>query len=322
MPQRFDWQAYVQMNNLNFNDKYKAENHYLVFGKQHQLLSTSNLPINFNINTYEHNLHNPTELDIKTHFLKNNRNNINILPSNFEPQQYLRSNPDLNMCNKNNSEITEHFLNYGIFENRDINTNILKYKKKILLLCHIGNIDTFKKMEHYIVNALLSNSCDHHIHVVLNIVCTLQPIDKDYIRHKFPTCEIKINNDFGFDIGGFFLYLKYCKDNNITYDYIIKIHTKTDDNERNKLIKPLLGSVNRIKLMFEMLDDDNIGLIGSKECMFYNYDKLSQNNQNHLISLMNKFELNISYNRMIQFVGGTVFLIRFHILQNMYSNYD
>lgn len=325
LPHNFDWNAYVYMNNLNFNNKYKAENHYLTFGRENQLLSTSNLPINFSTKIYvknNRNLHNYTDMDIKKHFLQNNRNNINILPTNFDPQQYLRTNPDLELKGKNNDEITEHFLNYGIFENRDINTNILKYKKKVLLLCHIGNINTFKKMEHYITNAIDSNTFDHHIHVVLNVVDTLQPIDKQYIKFKFPTCEVRINKDFGFDIGGFFLYLKYCKEENITYDYVIKIHTKTDDSERNKLIQPLLGSVNRIKLMFDMLNDNEIGLIGSKECMFYNYDKLSQNNQNHVTQLMNKFKLTISYNRMIQFVGGTVFLIRFSILQNIFSDYN
>jgi len=250
------------------------------------------------------------------------RHPLNILPSNFDPEQYLLCNPDLQFQIKNHNEITQHFLNYGQFENRDIVPNVQKYNKKILLLCHIGNIITFKKMEHYINNAIKSNTFEHHIHIVLNIISTFQPIDIEYIRFKFPTCEIRVNDDVGFDIGSFFLYLKYCKDENITYDYVIKIHTKSDDNERDKLIKPLLGSVNRIKLMFDMLNDTEIGLIGSKECMFYNHDKLAKNNKNHLIQLMNKFNLNISHNKMIRFVGGTVFLIRFNILQNMFNDYD
>ena len=56
--------------------------------------------------------------------------------------------------------------------------------------------------------------------------------------------------------------------------------------------------------------------------MFYNYDKLAVHNQNHLIYLMKKFNLNISYHRMIQFTGGTVFWIRFNILKDIFFGHD
>ena len=67
----------------------------------------------------------------------------------------------------------------------------------------------------------------------------------------------------------------------------------------------------------DILNNEKIGLIGSKKCMFYNYDKLAVHNQNHLLYLMKKFNMNVSYHRMIQFTGGTVFWIRFSILKDI-----
>ena len=319
---RFDWKIYVEMNNLQFSDKYSAEYHYLTFGKKNKLLSSIMLPRHFSYDLYIKE--NPTYVhmkksDVLKQYLLSSENNA-ILPSHFNTKHYEHANPDLKF--KNSDEATNHFMNYGIYENRDINSPQIKYGKIILLLCHIGDINVFMKMEHYILNAIEASTSNIVFKIVLNVVNTLPDKDKEYINRKYADHEIRYNDNFGFDIGSFFLYLKKCRNENITYDYIIKIHTKTSDIERDNLIKPLLGSVNRIKLIIDMLSNEKIGLIGSKKCMYYNYDKLAAQNQNWLVYLLQKYNINISYNRMVQFIGGTVFFVKFSIIQDLFSSHD
>lgn len=318
----FNWKLYVDLNELSISNKYEAENHYLTFGKEANLLTSELIPLNFDIQKYVKNnpsLKGLSDIRILKHYVQNINNQGLLLPSGFNAKEYLDTNPDLNITDKH---ATNHFINYGIYENRETKIKPVLFSKKILVLCHIGNIITFKKMEHYIQNAIDASDENCKIHVVFNIINTIDEIDKKYIETKYPDSEIKVNDNFGFDIGSFFMYLKKCKELNIDYDYIFKIHTKTSDIERENLIKPLLGSINRIKLIIEMLNNNKIGLIGSKRCMYYNYDKLSIHNQNHLIYLLNKYNLDIPHHKMVQFIGGTIFCIRFDILKHVFWKYN
>lgn len=325
LPMRFDWRLYVQLNNLSFTDKYDAEYHWLTFGKKNKLLSSDMLPSTFDATDYAKK-HVPllklTDIQLMKHYLQNHSFDT-LLVDSFVPNEYIKANPDLDhLSNKSDEIIMKHFMDFGIFENRYHSVQKTSCYKKILLLCHVGNITTFKKMEQYIQNAIDSNTIYIRFDVVLNVVNTLSESDLEYIRSHFPTLDIRVNPDFGFDIGGFFLYLKKCKDGKIKYDYVIKIHTKTSDVEREKLIKPLLGSVNRIHYIVDLFNNESTGLIGSQDCMFYNHEKLAVHNFNHLSYLIKKFDLNISPQQIIQFVGGTMFWIRFSILEKIFFNYN
>ena len=328
LPPRFDWNMYIKLNNLQFSSKYESEYHYLTFGKKSGLLSMDLLPLTFDINMYSrsNNLLNVSNIEIIKHYFNhNNAINSSILDT-FVAQDYISINPDLTILNeKSDEEVKKHFINYGIFENRLCAIQKVNFSKKILLMCHVGNVDVFKKIEQYINNAIDSNCDKYNFHVVINIINTLLEEDINYIVGKYSRnkcVEIKINRDFGFDIGSFFLYLKKCKQENITFDYIIKIHTKTSDEERNKLIKPILGSVNRIHCILELFEHETIGLVGSQNCMFYNHDKLAIHNFNHLSYLIKKYGLNISSQKIVQFIGGTVFWLRFSILQKYFFNHN
>lgn len=320
----FNWKIYIEMNNLQINSKYEAENHYLTFGIDNKLLSTKSLPALFDYDLYlfeKPNIKDMKTSDIIKPYLLSDTNKV-MLPNNYNSKEYASANPDLKLGDKSDEYITKHFINYGIFEKRDIALSQIKYYKTILLICHIGDIKVFKKMEHYIQNAINSQTNVIRFKIVLNVINTLLEIDKQYINNKYIDYEIIYNDNFGFDIGSFFLYLKKCKENNITFDYIVKLHTKTSDIERDNLIKPILGSVNRIRLIIDMLDNEKIGLVGSKRCMFYNYNKLALQNQNWLYYLIKKYDINLSSSKMVQFVGGTIFFIRFSILNNLFSKHN
>ena len=324
----FDWNLYCILNELDFNNKYQSEYHYIKYGKDKNLLTSELLPPNFNVENYikcnpELNLLH--KLDAIKHFIKYDRDNYNyiMLPPKFNCEDYLKLNPDIKMQNNpSEKEIINHFIKQGIYENKLCNIVKLNYKKRILCICHNGNTDVFKKIEKYIENLMSLNSFDVEITLFINTINTIKEEEIEYIKKKYPYAKNIITNNFGFDIGSFFTILNICKHNNYDFDYVIKIHTKTSDVEREKLINPLLGSINRIKIILDILNNDNIGLIGSSSTIFYNYDKLSIHNENHLKYLLKKYKISKNYNETIQFIGGTMFWIKYDVLKKMFWDCD
>ena len=324
----FDWNLYCILNELDFKNKYQAEYHYIKYGKNMNLLTSELLPPYFSVENYikcnpELQLFN--KLDAIKHFIKYDRDNYNyiMLPSKFNCKDYIKLNPDIKMQkNPSDKEIINHFIKNGIYENRLCNIIKLNYKKKILCICHNGNIDVFKKIEKYIENLMLLNSFDIEITLFINTINTIKEEEIEYIKKKYPYAKHIITDNFGFDIGSFFTILSICKQKNYDFDYVIKIHTKTSDIERDKLLKPLLGSINRIKIILDILNNENIGLIGSASATYYNYDKLAIHNENHLKYLLKKYKISKNYNESIQFIGGTMFWIKYDILKKIFWDYN
>ena len=324
----FDWNLYCILNELEFKNKYQAEYHYIKYGKNMNLLTSELLPPYFSVENYikcnpELQLFN--KLDAIKHFIKYDRENYNyiMLPSKFNCEDYIKLNPDIKMQkNPLDKDIINHFIKNGIYENRLCNIIKLNYKKKILCICHNGNIDVFKKIEKYIENLMLLNSFDIEITLFINTINTIKEEEIEYIKKKYPYAKHIITDNFGFDIGSFFTILNICKQNNYEFDYVIKIHTKTSEIERDKLLKPLLGSINRIKIILDILNNENIGLIGSASATCYNYDKLAIHNENHLKYLLKKYKISKNYNESIQFIGGTMFWIKYDVLKKIFWNHD
>ena len=326
----FDWNLYCILNDLEFKNKYDAELHYIKYGKDMNLFTSDSLPSNFNVENYikcNPSLKLLNKFDAIKHFITYGREKYNyiILPQKFNSNDYIKLNPDidLDVKNKNENEIIDHFIKYGINENRLCNIVKLNNKKKILCICHNGNMDVFKKIEKYIDNLMLLNLFDIEITLFINTINTVRTEEEEYIKKKYPTAiHIKTQN-FGFDIGSFFTILSICKQKKLEFDYIIKIHTKTNDNDREKLLKPILGSINRIKIILDILNNNiNIGLIGSAKSTYYNYNKLSIHNENHLKYLLKKYNILINYNESIQFIGGTMFWTRYDVIKKIFWEYD
>lgn len=325
--ENFDWNLYCVLNDFDFKDKYSAEYHYIKYGKKLNLLSSESLPKNFDINSYikcNPELKSLQRIDIIKHFIKNGRDKFNYirLPLNFNTLDYIKLNPDIKIDIKNDKEIINHFINNGIYENRLAQVIKVNYKKRILCICHNGNMQIFKKLEKYIDNLLKLNSSEIEVTLFINTINTFNVSEINYIKKKFPYAKHIIVPNFGFDIASFFTVLKICKENNLEFDYVIKIHTKTNDLDREKLLIPILGSVNRIKIILDIFNNNNIGLIGSLSSMFYNYDKLAIHNQNHLKYLLDKFNLSINYELPIQFIGGTMFWIKYEVLKKIFWSFN
>lgn len=324
---KFDWKIYCLLNNLSFTNKYEAEYHYLTTGKNLGLITSDAFPENFSIEDYikcNPDLKLFGKKDALLHYIQYGKDKYNYtrLPKNFNSQDYLKLNPDIRQKINSESEkdIINHWIKFGVYENRQTSISKISYKRRILCICHNGNMGVFKKIEKYLENLLSIHSVD--ITLFISSLNTFDVTEIDYIKKKFPSATHIINENFGFDIGSFFKVLQICKNNNQEFDYVVKIHTKTNDFDREKLIKPILGSANRIKIILDILANDSIGLVGSLGSMYYNYEKLAVHNQNHLKTLIEKFKINAKYYDSVQFVGGTMFWTKFSLLKKMFWDYS
>ena len=119
----------------------------------------------------------------------------------------------------------------------------------------------------------------------------------------------------GMDIGGFMTsYIKMLELKN-NYTYIIKIHTKTNDNWRFALLYSILGNNKIIDNNFNLLKNDNIGMIGNQTISLS--DVINKKSYNFIDEYMNRFKIPLSIKG--SFIPGTIFIIKNEILQKYFT---
>ena len=202
----------------------------------------------------------------------------------------------------------------------------------ILCIFHIGNYDVFLKMKKYVDILMNNQSNKYTVDLFINIVdhnnsWKLEQGDLpiyDYINQlktEYPIANILVSENYGFDIGSFFNILDIVQKNNKEYDYVLKIHTKTNDNMRNKLLEPILSSPTRIYEILDYLKNNNdIGCIGSKKCYCMDSIMDEKCNESHLKMLQNIY-FDRTYSKL-PFITGTMFWMRFSILRNVFMKHN
>lgn len=111
-------------------------------------------------------------------------------------------------------------------------------KNTIALIFHVGNIHVFYEiMNDY--PRFFSSNIDIYITVNNNE-------NKDIVLNHFPNAYVKALPNKGMDIGPFLNTIQYIIEQNIEYDYYIKIHTKTDKNWRDEMLLPMSNNLDRI----------------------------------------------------------------------------
>jgi len=163
--------------------------------------------------------------------------------------------------------------------------NLYIYNMATALLIQVGNFEIFKKLECYIYN--FDENCIIMIH--LNEI--LNQNDIINIKNRHPNAIYTFGENKGMDIFGFFVQIKYIIDNDLNIDYICKIHTKTNDNWRDNLIKPLCETKEDIINCINLLKNDNNGMVCSKK-----YFKLLDHlNGPIIINLLNHWKIKNKY---------------------------
>ena len=67
---------------------------------------------------------------------------------------------------------------------------------------------------------------------------------------------IKIPNK-GLDIGGKFIFVQYLKDKNLSYEYVLFLHSKSSEEYRNLYLNPMINSI--LYIIEKISNESNIG---------------------------------------------------------------
>ncbi len=132
--------------------------------------------------------------------------------------------------------------------------------KKIGILFQIANFSVWDNMKN------ITNNFNFKIILMIHFnKDMINQKDRDHIIQFYksknidPIITMFINK--GMDICGFFHQIEYIINNNIEIDYILKLHTKSNEKWRNDLIDPICGTKNNIKICIDLLDENDTGIV-------------------------------------------------------------
>jgi hypothetical protein len=213
-------------------------------------------------------------------------------------------------------------MRYNIIQKKVFKTtdNLLS---SVLCIVHIGSYHIFLKMKTYIDNLIKASYDDYNITFYFNIIDTIQSQHIIQLKQMYPEENFIVSSNYGFDIGSFFHILQIIKENNETYDYIIKLHTKTDNAIRNELIEPLLGSISKIRNTMELLRSrTDIGIIASKKSRCIDTHSDFIRNKHYLQKLLGWYFNETTMVIKQVYCTGTIFWTRFDIISQLFFKYN
>ena len=138
-------------------------------------------------------------------------------------------------------------------------SNIDKNVKKLLCIhCY-----DFSNLIVYFNDLIQEYNRKYTIIITFSINSLNKPFDNEYYNS---VVILKIKNK-GVDIGSKLTIMQYLKDINLNYDFALFVHSKSNDTDRNNLIKPFLNRSNLLEYIFE----NNI------DCIFPDYMNIYTN---------------------------------------------
>lgn len=173
---------------------------------------------------------------------------------------------------------------------------------KITILCSMH--DTFSCFE--------QEKIKRHIHEL----CTLQ------YRIDIPIHFISVPNT-GMDIGAFLRSVQFCE-KSTKFDVICKIHTKSDTEWRRTLCDPILDDVEKVQDILRLFTNiPDLGCCAANRWIL----NVSEDVHNHDIvseycSRLNFTNPYTTHQKDMYFVGGTIFWLRWSIIQNIIRKHN
>jgi mannosyltransferase OCH1-like enzyme len=252
-----------------------------------------------------------------------------IICNNMEIVDIYKSYRDEQKEYQNNVHYSELWKQNAIY-NKNYNIlhkKIIKNKQpnlpNVLCIIHIGSYHIFMKMKKYIDNLVLAKYDEYNLDIYFNIIDSIRQEHIENIKKEYPEENFIISENYGFDIGSFFHTLQVIKTYNEKYDYVIKVHTKSNNDIRESIMEPLLGSITKIREITQLFQNNKeIGMIASKKsrCIDNHSDFLR--NKNYLQQLLNWYFQETTNAIKQPYSTGTIFWIRFDILQNTFFKYN
>lgn len=189
----------------------------------------------------------------------------------------------------------------------------------VVCICHIGSFHIFMKMTTYIDNLYSAQYEEYNLTMYFNVIDTISKEHLQIIQKKYPKAHFVVSENYGFDIGSFFHVLQLIKERKEIYDYILKIHTKTDNEKRENLLQPIVGSIQTIrKVMEEFHEQKSIGIIASKNARCIDAHVDFVRNQQYLQQLLQWYFKETTRVIKQPYVTGTMFWIRYSIIDELF----
>lgn len=224
--------------------------------------------------------------------------------------------------------------NYNLTDLIEIENNIkiklglkLNFKispKRIAILLHLYYVDLWNEVDKYLNN--MYEKFDLYVTLVDDVNYKLLLDTKSLILEKYPDANVFIIDNRGLDIGGFLYVLDYIISKNLSYDYLIKLHSKKSIHSANihvgnewrlELYNSILGSKKITEGISKILSLYNdIGMIGSKRWHITTKEKRSDaycQNFKVIENLIKEFNLKVNA-KELEFIGGTMFWADFETI--------
>jgi len=130
----------------------------------------------------------------------------------------------------------------------------------LAIFCHIGNYNVWLDIKTYL------DKINIEYDLYLNISKLVSDEYNKLIRENIKTKYIFELENRGCDTGPLLYFMNYLRENNIIYEDIIHLHTKTDDNWRKGMLEYIFNDLENKLKTYEKVD-------GHRRCPYdyYNY---------------------------------------------------
>lgn len=144
-----------------------------------------------------------------------------------------------------------------------------------------------------------------------------EAVASSLIKLSFPNATIVVNENRGMDIGGFLSLLPLVL--NGSYDYILKLHTKSLDYWRRQLVAPICGTPSLVKNALRLFKTNPaVGLIAAVSTIYY--ERVNRPPNAHYLKLLAP-QFGLTYSDF-KFVGGTMFWVRRSLIERYFGGRD
>jgi len=198
-------------------------------------------------------------------------------------------------------------INLPTMEIMDKMNTLYSKTNKIALITHVGNMKVFEQILLDYPKFFNNDNIDIYFSCNTN---------KDYeiLLKNFPDEKVFLYENRGMDIGPFLLTIKYLSENELSYDFYIKIHTKTNPRWRNQMLIPIYKNLP----YFLTNKPTNTMMYGCKEWVinnnftmnyYYILDIIKRNYPEHTEKFLNYCTGKTKQCKTIPyFVAGTIFV--------------
>lgn len=181
---------------------------------------------------------------------------------------------------------------------------------KLAVALHLFNFNLLDELHTYLHN-LTKAGYRYDVYVAV-------PLGSDItqLRKYWPHATVAIHENRGFDIASFFSLCRLILDRK--YDFVLKLHTKSDDVWRKSLISPLLGTPQLARTALDCFKNPRVGMVGSKQWVISIGEDWGIY-QHHITEICNFWKVSPV---PCQFIGGTVFWVRWSLFENLLKKVD